>query len=685
MPDINGTPLKDVFTVKSGMTYHGQEGDDEITVLKGGTAEGNAGNDLIIVSPELKYTDATVWYWNSPGTILVDLEAGYALDGYGTRDTLVNVHQVHGFQRNGDKGYGTFEQDFFWMSANSWSKQPGLIYIDGRGGSDRVSMGLSSNNNLGQLIINSSADGRVIKMHYENYPTFIYELHNIELLGTWDYTLSVQTEYDLPSLIDLSHAGEDIILRGYKGWQTKTAGSPVSINYSFMTQAPSTGGEGGIGFVAFTAQQQQVVRDVLNELQQQTEITFSEVAGDVGQIRFGVNQQTNTRGYSFVPDEYKVDARAGDVWLDVETMQVITPGQEGYFVLLHEIAHALGLQHPLPQTDTTGATVLLTSLATPNNTLMLDLSASDTGGAWPTWFGSFDLQALRALYGSHAYAMGNDVYKVTDASNPMTLLDDGGIDTLDASAVSASVSIDLHASKSSSIGMSSDGMAKHGNVTISSGTFIENVIGSPYDDVIIGNALNNTVTFTGGNDIVDGDAGLDSVRYAGPSNSAYILKDTVTGYWNVEANNNEGGSLELRNVERVIFTDSARAFDVGGTENAGITAKILGAIFGKESLSNKAYVGIGLSFLDSGWTYDNLAGLALDVSGAKTNDQIVSLLWKNIVGSTPSESDKAPFIALLENGMTPGALAHLAADTSFNTNNINLVGLANMGIEFIPA
>jgi serralysin len=267
----------------------------------------------------------------------------------------------------------------------------------------------------------------------------------------------------------------------------------------------------------------------------------------------------------------------------------------------------------------------------------------------------------------------------------MTLLDDGGIDTLDASAVSASVSIDLHASKSSSIGMSSDGMAKHGNVTISSGTFIENVIGSPYDDVIIGNALNNTVTFTGGNDIVDGDAGLDSVRYAGPSNSAYILKDTVTGYWNVEANNNEGGSLELRNVERVIFTDSARAFDVGGTENAGITAKILGAIFGKESLSNKAYVGIGLSFLDSGWTYDNLAGLALDVSGAKTNDQIVSLLWKNIVGSTPSESDKAPFIALLENGMTPGALAHLAADTSFNTNNINLVGLANMGIEFIPA
>jgi hypothetical protein len=31
-----------------------------------------------------------------------------------------------------------------------------------------------------------------------------------------------------------------------------------------------------------------------------------------------------------------------------------------------------------------------------------------------------------------------------------------------------------------------------------------------------------------------------------------------------------------------------------------------------------------------------------------------------------------------------GALAHLAADSSFNTTNINLVGLAQTGIEYIP-
>ena len=34
--------------------------------------------------------------------------------------------------------------------------------------------------------------------------------------------------------------------------------------------------------------------------------------------------------------------------------------------------------------------------------------------------------------------------------------------------------------------------------------------------------------------------------------------------------------------------------------------------------------------------------------------------------------------------MSAGALAHLAADSIFNTTNINLVGLAQTGIEYLP-
>lgn len=681
MAEIRGTPQKDVVTVKSGDTYHGEEGDDEITLLNGSTGQGNSGNDKITVTTDANW--ATVWYWNSPGAIYVDLEAGYALDGYGTRDTLINVHHVDGFSRNGDKGYGSSTEDTFFVGSN-WSRQPGSVYIDGRGGVDRVTMGYKASDNFGQVVVQVSLDNRVLKVYNANYPSFIYELHNVEQFSIWDNDTQKSQDYDLVALRDMSHAGEEILLRGAKGWQTKTTGTPTNLTYSFMSQAATTGGEGGTGFVALSAQQQQIVRDLFSVLQQQTGLNFSEVAGDTGQIRFGVNQQANTRGYSFLPDAYKGDARAGDVWLDVETVNLMQPGQEGYYVLLHELGHALGLQHPLPESDTSGATVLLKSLATPSNTLMLELSAASTGGTWPTWFGGFDLQALRALYGSRAYATGNDVYKMTDGSNPMNIIDDGGVDTLDVSSVSVSVSIDLRAGASSSVGMDAQGMAKHNNVSISSGAWIENVIGSPYDDVIIGNAANNFVTFTGGNDIVDGDVGLDSVRFWSGSNNMRIAKDSATGYWNAEALNNEGGSLELRQVERLVFTDSAWALDTSGVENAGITAKILGAVFGKAALNNKQYVGIGLSFLDAGWTYDNLAGLALNAAGATDNDQIVSLLWKNVIGTTASAADKAPYIGMLENGMPPGALAHLAADTSFNTVNINLVGLMQTGIEYMP-
>jgi len=193
--------------------------------------------------------------------------------------------------------------------------------------------------------------------------------------------------------------------------------------------------------------------------------------------------------------------------------------------------------------------------------------------------------------------------------------------------------------------------------------------------------LNEKLKATSADDIYDGGIGLDTVLYSKNLNN-YSVKKSISGQITVNDKLLLEGNDILRNIERLQFLDKSIAFDLNG--NAGTTAKILGAVFGKESLSNKNYVGIGLSFLDSSWTCDNLAALALDAVGAKTNDQIVSLLWTNVIGTKPTAADKQPFIALLENGMSAGALAHLAADTSFNTTNINLVGLAQTGIEYIP-
>lgn len=178
-----------------------------------------------------------------------------------------------------------------------------------------------------------------------------------------------------------------------------------------------------------------------------------------------------------------------------------------------------------------------------------------------------------------------------------------------------------------------------------------------------------------------GTSAVDKVSY-GENLQSYTLKISTNSTLLISKKTNAVSEDKLIEVERLKFKDVSVAFDIDG--NAGLVAKILGAIFGKESLANQNYVGIGLKLADSGWTYDNLAALALDAAGAKSNDQIVSLLWKNVVGSQPSQTDKTPFIALLENGMSSGALAHLAADSAFNTTNINLVGLAQTGIEYLP-
>ena len=675
MADVKGTTGKDTYKVRTGEFYYALDGDDVISFEKGGIADGGQGNDLITVPSNFSIYDAIVCFWSGVNPILVDLENGYALDGLGTRDTLVNVHNVHGFKQSGDKGFGSSTDDNFFLSP--WTNQQGKIYIDGRGGYDTVEIGLVQSRNQGELVLQVASDGRKVIAFQSNFPEFIFELNNIESFFTWNPDLQKRIEYDLLSLIDIKKIGQESLLRGYKGWQLNEVGTQTTLTYSFLKQIPASGSEGGTGFSAFTAEQQQTVRDLFYVLQNQTGLAFAEVAGDAGQIRFGVNQQSNTRGYSFIPDELKGDARAGDVWLDHETAAVMRPGQEGYYVLLHELAHALGLQHPLPETDTSGATVLLNSFSSISNTVMLDVSDATQGNSWPTWFGNLDIQALRYLYGYRAYSTGNEVYAVTNASPNMSIVDDGGVDSLDASAASISARIDLREGKLSSIGANADGTAKSNNVSISTGSLIENVTGTLFDDRITCNQLNNQVTYTGGNDIVDGLAGIDTVKVSKASSEFSVKKDSATGYWNVQSSNNTSGTIELRNTERLLFSDISWALDTGDNQSAAKTAKILGAIFGKDGLSNLSYRGIGLFFLDNGWSYEALTQLALDarLGAGASKETVMQLLQSNVPGLMLDASAYT----------NTSAMAIAAQESNLNKLQINLVGINETGLPFTPS
>ena len=278
-----------------------------------------------------------------------------------------------------------------------------------------------------------------------------------------------------------------------------------------------------------------------------------------------------------------------------------------------------------------------------------------------------------------------------------TLLNAGDTFTLSESEVNRQMSViatytDGHGTSEK---LTSSATGKLSANFISGTTNSDLIQGTTFADNISAFAGNDTIAGGLGSDVIDGGTGIDTVKFSGLFGSGslanYSIQRLSNGSWSVSYVGPiiaiypppaTDGIDSLTYVERIQFTDKSFALDLDG--NAGITAKIIGAVLGVEALKNPAYVGIGLSYLDKGMSYSDLGALALNAVGAATNDDIVSTLWLNVIGSPASALDKAPFIKMLADGMKIGDLVALAADTAFNTSNINLVGLAQAGIEYIP-
>lgn len=215
--------------------------------------------------------------------------------------------------------------------------------------------------------------------------------------------------------------------------------------------------------------------------------------------------------------------------------------------------------------------------------------------------------------------------------------------------------------------------------------------GTDFADMIDCGLSGHTLYLAGGNDIavvkfynyfVDGETGIDSLDLRRLSGDVSI--SSQNGQYSIFENATSKKVADFLNIERIVFSDTSLALDINGS--AGVTAKILGAVFGQGSLSNPfnpTHVGIGLNYLDGGMSYESLMALALNAAGATTNTAVVNLLWTNLFGLAPTADQAAPYVAMLNSGTTAGALGVMAADTSINTINISLVGLANTGISYV--
>lgn len=317
---------------------------------------------------------------------------------------------------------------------------------------------------------------------------------------------------------------------------------PVSVRYEFFGDDTESD---GYTFYSWTPTQISQFSEALKTFEHVCNLRFSPSTG-VTDLYFLQLDSTFFGGTSILgmcetPDA-KSDPNFGLFNRSAAQWSDLRQGSTGFYVLIHELGHGLGLAHP----HDGGTGDAPTTFPGVTGAWSLGLNQMNQG-IWtvmsynfdPCWVGhdspdayghsktpmALDVAALQAIYGANTgYRTGDDLYLLPQVNASGTgwscIWDAGGVDTISNSGSGVSCVIDLN--QAPLVGPNAAGYVSWvnnivGGYTIANGVVIENALGGLADDLIIGNDVSNQIGGSLGDDLLMGGGGFDTL-YGGKGN-----------------------------------------------------------------------------------------------------------------------------------------------------------------------